>query len=122
MNYDYLYAVQEHSIFMSSHTFMVEKLTVPGGLLEWTGCYLTQYFFYPWLGSGILILIWVASFLLTIKVFDLKGVWIVLGLVPVCALMCSITDLGYWLYYINDQGYWFEQSVGYLVMIITLWE
>ena len=121
MNYDYLYAVQEHSIFMSSHTFMVEKLTVPGGLLEWTGCYLTQYFFYPWLGSGILILIWVASFLLTIKVFDLKGVWIVLGLVPVCALMCSITDLGYWLYYINDQAYWFEQSVGYLVMIITLW-
>lgn len=120
MNYSYLYAVQEHSLFISGHTFMMEKLSVPGGLLEWIGCYCTQFFYYPWLGSAMLIIIWLTSLCVTAKTFHLNGIGFCIGLIPICALLCSIIDLGYWLYYINNLGYWFSESIGYLILIISV--
>ena len=121
INYDYLYAAQDHSIFMQGHTFMMEKLSVPGGFLDWIGCYLTQFFYYPWLGSTILILNWVISYLITVKAFNLKGIWTLLALLPIIALLCSVIDLGYWLYYIKNLGYWFSESLGYLFVISAIW-
>lgn len=121
MNSDYLFAVQDNSLFMKSHTFMMEKLAVPGGLLEWMGCYLVQFFYYPWLGSGMLILLWWIAYILTIRTFNLKGVCTLLALVPVTALICSVVDLGYWLYYTNTSGYWFSQTLGYIATIVAVY-
>lgn len=120
LNYDYLFAVQDNSLFMKSHTFMIEKLAVPGGFLEWAGCYLVQYFYHPWLGSALLILLWWICVWITIKTFKLKDVYTLLALLPVTALLCSIIDLGYWLYYIKTSGYWFSQTLGLLTMLTAV--
>ena len=120
LNYDYLYAAQDHSIFMKSHTFMMEQLAVPGGFLKWAGCYFTQFFYYPCLGSGILIAIWIASYIISLYTFDIKRAWTSVALIPIIALLCSVIDLGYWIYYLKNLGYWFSESLGYLTMMIAL--
>jgi hypothetical protein len=42
-------------------------------------------------------------------------------LLPVACLLTSIVDLGYWVYVSTIRGYWFSQSVAYLVMLLFLW-
>ena len=42
-------------------------------------------------------------------------------LLPVACLLTSIIDLGYWIYIFPVRGYWFSQSVGYLIMLLLLW-
>ena len=42
-------------------------------------------------------------------------------LLPVACLLTSVVDLGYWIYVSTIRGYWFSQSVGYLIMLLLLW-
>ena len=54
------------------------------------------------------------------------GAWLTqffckLMLLPVACLLVSVVDLGYWIYVSTIRGYWFSQSVGYLVMLLLLW-
>lgn len=121
LNYDYLYSVQDHSLFLRGRTFMAEKMAVPGGLLDWLGCYLTQFFYFPWLGSAVVWMIWMACAVVTRLAFRLSGVWSLAALLPVVALLCSVTDLGYWLYYQKQPGFFCSQSLGYLFMVTDVW-
>ena len=109
---DYLYAVENHSLWLNSRHFLEERMLQPGGLMMWAGCYLTQYFHYPFLGALILVALWVLVYWLTIKAFRLEKGNCILALIPVTALLCSEIDLGYWLYYIKIPGYWFSESIG----------
>ena len=111
-NNDYLYAVENHSLWLNSRHFLEERMLQPGGLMMWAGCYLTQYFHYPFLGALILVALWVLVYWLTIKAFRLEKGNCILALIPVTALLCSEIDLGYWLYYIKIPGYWFSESIG----------
>ena len=109
---DYLYAVENHSLWLNSRHFLEERMLQPGGLMMWAGCYLTQYFHYPFLGALILVALWALIYWLTIKAFRLEKGNCILALIPVTALLCSEIDLGYWLYYIKIPGYWFSESIG----------
>ena len=109
---DYLYAVENHSLWLNSRHFLEERMLQPGGLMMWAGCYLTQYFHYPFLGALILVALWALIYWLTIKAFRLEKGNCILALIPVTALLCSEIDLGYWLYYIKIPGYWFTESIG----------
>ena len=40
---------------------------------------------------------------------------------PVACLLVSVVDLGYWIYISTIRGYWFSQSVAYLLMLLLLW-
>ena len=128
-NKDYLYAVENHSLWLNSRHFLEERMLQPGGLMMWAGCYLTQYFHYPFLGALILVALWVLVYWLTIKAFRLEKGNCILALIPVTALLCSEIDLGYWLYYIKIPGYWFSESIGvaftlaaiYLSRILKPW-
>ena len=42
-------------------------------------------------------------------------------LLPVACLLVSVVDLGYWIYVFSIRGYWFSQSVAFLVMLSLLW-
>ena len=53
------------------------------------------------------------------KAFRLQGGASALMLLPVACLLVSIVDLGYWIYISTIRGYWFSQSVGYLVMLCS---
>lgn len=120
-NSDYLFMVQEKSLFMDTSLFFKECIAVPGGLLNWLGCYFTQYFYYPWLGSLILVLFWVITYYALVNAFKLRGAFTPLAFIPVVALLCSIVDLGYWVYYIKIQGYWFAETLGFLISILAFW-
>lgn len=120
-NSDYLLTVQERSLFTPNETFWNEIMAKPGGFFRWMGCYLTQYFYYPAVGSSMLILIWIATYGATLKAFRLKKSASTLALIPLFALLASVIDLGYWLYYMKHAGYWFSESLSFLILILATW-
>lgn len=121
MNSDYLFAVQERSLFLANPTFFDEMMATPAGLLHWAGSYLTQFFYYPALGSTLLIGIWLATYAVALKAFRLGRAWSHLALIPVAALLCSTIDLGYWIYVLKIPGYWFSESMGLLLVMLGVW-
>lgn len=120
-NADYLYATQDRSIFIDNLEFYKEKTAVPGGFLAWVGCYLTQFFIYPWLGSVMLIIVMLAGYFFTLKAFRFRGAWAALAIIPAAALLASVIAIGYWIYYLKLPGYWFRESLGFMLMAAALW-
>ncbi len=120
-NSDYLFTVQERSLFMDTEVFFDERMAVPQGWLQWVGCYLTQFFYHPMLGSAMLIGVWLLTFYLMKRTFRISGKWSSLLLIPLVALLISVIDLGYWMYYIKSPGYWFTESLGLLFTILAVW-
>ncbi len=118
---DYLYAAENHSLWLNSIHFLEEHMRQPGGLMMWAGCYLTQYLHYPYLGALMLVAIWALIYLLTIKAFRLQSSHHFLALIIPTALLSSEIDLGYWLYYIKLPGYWFTESIGVTLAIAAIW-
>lgn len=120
-NSDYLYMVQERSLFSDTEVFFNERMQVVQGLLQWAGCYLTQFFYYPALGSSMLIGIWLLTFYAMKRAFKVSNRWSFVLLIPIVALLCSVIDLGYWFYYLKSPGYWFAQSLGVLITVLAVW-
>ena len=115
---DYLYAVEENNLFVGSRTFMTEMLDWHGDFWAWTGCFLTQFFHYPWLGSLILVILWTAIYFALVDLFELKGNHRLTAWIPVCALLVSVTDIGYWMYYVKTPGYCFSPTVAFLATVL----
>ena len=65
-NADYLYAAQEHSLFLFDKSFFDMFMVKPGALMSYLGCFCTQFFYHPALGTSILIAIWLVTYFLTI--------------------------------------------------------
>ena len=120
-NADYFYAAQEHSLFLYDRSFFDMVMVKPGALMAYLGCFFTQFFHEPAMGVCILIAIWLITYFLTIKAFKLNGWWSVLALLPIGALLCSETIIGYWLYYNKNQGYWFAPSIALMINMLAVW-
>ena len=131
LNQEVLYTAHDRSEFIFGTPFFHTLLSKPFGLMQYVGAWLTQLFYHPALGSGVLVAIWTLIFLVGIKAFRLQekatgrrfsgNSASALMLLPVACLLVSIVDLGYWIYIFRIRGYWFSQSVGYLVMLLLLW-
>lgn len=121
INKEVLYTAQERSEFLIGTPFFSDLLSKPFGLMQYVGAWLAQYLFDPVVGGGILLAIWVLSFFFGVKAFRLQGSAMALMLLPIACLLTSIVDLGYWIYIFRIKGYWFSQSVGFLIMLILLW-
>ena len=106
---------------MSGKTFLEERLAMEGGLWSWMGSFLTQFFHYPALGALILVGVWTATYYLTIDAFRLKGYRQYFAWIPAFALLVSVLQLGYWLFYIKMPGYWFSQSLSLLAAVLITW-
>lgn len=103
-NAGYLYALQEHSLFIGNQTFLADMLTSRGGLWAWACCALIQFFYYPWLGAAILVLLWMASYAMLVYAFRLKREYTILALVPEAALLYFFLAFGYWMFFAKQQG------------------
>ena len=66
-NADVLYMQQLRSLFNDTSEFYQQYASRPAGFLQWAGCYFTQLFYKPALGSLVLILMWIATFFLLKK-------------------------------------------------------
>lgn len=121
INQEVLYTAHDRSEFIFGTPFFDTLMSKPFGLMQYVGAWLTQFFFKPALGSVIIVAIWLLIFFVGTKAFRLQGSASALMLLPVACLLTSIVDLGYWIYISTIRGYWFSQSVGYLVMLLLLW-
>lgn len=119
-NSDVLYAIQEHSIFQFSLDFLKSMLNTPGGILTWLGCFFTQFFYIPWLGTLIMILLWGLIYFITIKAYKIKSTYYVTALIIPTSLICSVLFTGYWIYYLKVPGYYFSGTIGTLFMMTAI--
>lgn len=118
---DLLYASQEHSLWMSGGDFLMTMLGRPMGLLQWCGAYLTQYFYYPWVGATLLLLLWLLSAYLLHRAFRIRGLWNLVLLLPMACLLQSVVGLAYWIYCLKMPGYWFSHSLALLAVGGCVW-
>lgn len=121
INQEVFYTAHDRSEYLFGAPFFQTLMQKPFGLMRYIGAWLTQLFYHPLLGAGVLAAIWTLIFLVGIKAFRLKGSASALMLLPVACLLTSVVDLGYWVYVSIIRGYWFSQSVGYLIMLLLLW-
>ena len=113
-NADVLYMQQMRSLFNDTSVFFLQYHAVPAGFLQWAGCYFTQLFYYPALGSSVLILMWIVLFFLMKKALHIPNALSPILLIPLVCLLVSEIDLGYWIYYSKNHGYCFSQTLGLL--------
>ena len=118
---DLLWKLQGQSLFLDTPVFFKEQMAVPGGLLSWAGSWLTQLFFYPWLGTLVLCASWLLLMWLVKKAFALTTVWMPLALVPVGLLLLTIVDMGYWVYLLKLPGHVFVGTLGTIAVAALLW-
>ena len=134
-NAEVLYMQQMRSLFNDTSVFFQQYNAIPAGFLQWAGCYFTQLFYYPALGSSVLILMWIAIFFIQKKAFLSPNTQHLspntqhlspntqhlspntqhltpntqhlspLLLIPLICLLVSEIDLGYWIYYHKNHGY-----------------
>ena len=121
INQEVLYTAHERSEFLYGTPFFHTLMQKPFGLMQYVGAWLTLLFYKPVLGACVLGVIWVLIFSVGAKAFRLQGKASALMLLPIACLLTSVVDLGYWVYVSTIRGYWFSQSVGYLIMLLLLW-
>ena len=121
INQEVLYTAHDRSEFIFGAPFFHTLLSKPFGVMQYVGAWLTQFFGVPAIGTVVMMAIWTLIFCVGVKAFRLQGGASALMLLPVACLLTSIVDLGYWVYISTIRGYWFSQSVGYLVMLLLLW-
>ena len=121
INQEVFYTAHDRSEFLFGAPFFHALMSKPFGLMRYVGAWLTQLFYHPALGSGVLVIIWALIFFVGKKAFRLQGSASALMLLPIACLLTSVVDLGYWVYISTIRGYFFSQSVGYLVMLLLLW-
>lgn len=102
----------EMSLFMTGDIFLSTMLHYPGGLLQYAGTWLTQLMYYPWLGSSVLIALWVILTLICDCVWRLREGLRGLTLLPAMFLLASILVLDEAWVSINYNGYLFAPTLG----------
>lgn len=116
---DVLFRIEEQNLFLHTPLFFQQHIVKAGGLLTWAGCYLTQFFYYPMLGTGILCLLWALLMWLCQRAFRLQNTW--LTLIPIVCLVLTITTLGYWVFYLKLPGHAFVATIGSIMTVALVW-
>ncbi|MBO4906526.1 MAG: hypothetical protein J5486_05770 [Bacteroidaceae bacterium] len=111
---------QELNLWLPTGAYWNQLAQYPGAVASWVACYLTQFFYYPWLGTGILCGLWVGISLLTVWVYNQRKGWMLLSLLVPLALLAAFTQTGYWIYYQKLQGHLLVPTVGVLVALLSL--
>lgn len=109
--YDYM------SLFESTQFFFKQMLCFPGGLMRYFGAWLTQLMYYPWLGSTVLIAIWLLTAWLTVKAFRLSREAFPLAFVVPMAMLVSIVQLDEAWLSMKSVGYLYSNSLSFLFVV-----
>lgn len=123
LSYEYhvLWKIQEQSLFLDTPLFFRQQMLVPGGLLTYIGTFLTQLLYYPILGVAVLCLLWGLLMWMMQRTFMVNRQWAPLLVVPVAMLLAANVQMGYWIYPIKLKGWYFDATVGVLVIVALLW-
>ncbi len=119
--YHWLWKIQEQSLFLDTSLFFRQLMVVPGGLLSYVGSFLTQLLYYPILGVAVLCLLWGLLMWMMQRTFKVSQQWAPLLVVPVAMLLAANVEMGYWIYTIKLRGWFFDATIGVMVIIALLW-
>ncbi|MBO7120365.1 MAG: hypothetical protein J6W03_08630 [Bacteroidaceae bacterium] len=117
-NADTMYFMQDRGWWNSTSIFWKDCTRLPGGFLAWAGAFLTQFFYYPALGTALLIVLFLLSFCLAKWSFKVPDEWSFLIFIPLTALLCSDIQLGYWVYILRDIDYVFYHPLGLFAALL----
>ena len=117
---EFLLRAQELTLWLPTELYWKTLMQYPGGAVSWLATYLTQYFYYPWLGTTILCGLWFIICSLLVWVYRLRGPWQPLTLLVPMALMACFVQTGYWLFYQKLPGHLFVPTVGVLFAVLCL--
>lgn len=109
---DFFRWVESISIFIPTQSFFIQNLQLPGVLLTYTGTFFTQFFYYPYLGGILFILIQLLISGLVLKTFKVPRQYFPLAFIPSILLLLSATQAGYVLYTLKSPGFIFSNSIG----------
>ena len=118
--HEYLFRVQELSLWLPTKVYFDERMLVPGGLMSYIACFLTQFFYYPMLGSFIYVALLLVVQWLVIKVFRIPARHASLALIPSVLILCCSMEAGYWIFQIKTQGYFYSMLVGFLFALSAM--
>ena len=118
---DLLWKVQQHNVFLNSTLFFKQQMVVPGGMLSYLGAWLSQHFYFPWLGVVVLCGMWLLLMWLTERAFHIPEKWKVLTVIPVAILLLANMQLGYWVYVIKLHGFFYVATLGVMAGTALLW-
>ena len=118
---DLLWKVQELNLFMNTSLFFRQQMVVPAGILTYAGTWLTQLFYYPWLGVTVLSGWWLLLLWLLKRTFAVPARWTALLLIPVALLLLTNVDLGYWIYMLKLRGQFFLTTLATVSVVALLW-
>ena len=116
-----LWKVQEMNLFLYTGLFFKEMMITSAGFLSYLGTYLTQHFYYPWLGVLLLCGCWGLLAWMTKRVFCIPNRWTVLLLIPIALLLLSAISMGYWMYIIKLKGYFWTATIATIVIVALMW-
>ena len=116
-----LWKVQELNLFLQTSLFFKQQMVVPAGMLTYIGTWLTQLFYYPWLGVAVLCLCWLLLLWLLKRAFAVPARWASLLLIPVALLLLTNVDLGYWIYMLKLRGHFFLTTIATISVVALLW-
>ena len=118
--HEYLFRLQELSLWLPTKVYFDERMLVPGGLMSYIACFLVQFFYYPMLGSLIYVVLLLLVQWLTMKVFRIPARHGLLALIPGVLILCCSMEAGYWIYQIKTQGYFYSMLVGFLFALSAM--
>ena len=116
-----LFRINELSVFLFDGLFFEGMMSKPAGFLQYISSFLVQFFYYPALGAGVYVAMLYAVYRLVVNVFELPKNYSLLAMVPVLVLLAGNTQLGYWIFYLKQPGYWYMALVATLLLLLALW-
>ncbi len=116
-----LHRIQELSLFLPTEQFFKEMMAAPAGILSYIGCFLIQFFYYPAVGAAIYVVLLFVAYLLVRKAFGINARWSLAALLPVALLLATNMYMGYWIYYIKMQGFFYVAIIGVIFMLLAMW-
>lgn len=93
----------------------------PGGLIDYAGAFLTQFLFYPWLGTAILLTFWLLTAYVISKAFRISGGLLPWAFVPVYCLLVSALSFDEAWISLKSYGSMYTPAIGTLVASLMIW-
>ncbi|MCQ2067035.1 MAG: DUF6057 family protein [Bacteroidaceae bacterium] len=117
---DLLLRTGERSLFLTTSMFFHDHMQSAGGLLSYICCFLSQFLSRPAAGAAIAVLLWAAASILAMRILHRSGEWSVLALIPFAALVAASMDMGYLIYIVKLEGWFFVPAVGIIAALLAL--
>lgn len=122
MKYAYVWKwVEGLSLFIPDVDFFRPFIKIPGGMLAYTGSFLTQFFYYPAVGCLFFVALLYVVQRLTVVTFRLPNQFYPCSFIPSFLLLTAVVNVGYTWATLKAPGHFFVPALGCVFFLSGLW-